>query len=137
MVFLSMINSEICTSCFNGNNFLILKIIFLSPKNKLSDVNKTYIGNGQMQRLQKDEWFFFFLQVHDQQRDLHQLQRQLGKAAMECEELSQTPSLKGKVIYDENDPQRPRFSLPELRDILQVRQQRNQVAYNEIAYSIT
>jgi len=59
--------------------------------------------------------------VHDQQRDLHQLQRQLGKAAMECEELSQTPSLKGKVIYDENDPQRPRFSLPELRDILQER----------------
>ena len=40
---------------------------------------------------------------------------------MECEELSQTPSLKGKVIYDENDPQRPRFSLPELRDILQER----------------
>ena len=59
--------------------------------------------------------------MHDQQRDLHQLQRQLGKAAMECEELSQTPSLKGKVIYDENDPQRPRFSLPELRDILQER----------------
>ena len=75
--------------------------------------------------------------MHDQQRDLHQLQRQLGKAAMECEELSQTPSLKGKVIYDENDPQRPRFSLPELRDILQVRQWRNYVAYNGIAYSIT
>lgn len=49
------------------------------------------------------------------------MQKQLGKAAMECEELSQTPSLKGKVIYDENDPQRPRFSLPELRDILQER----------------
>lgn len=59
--------------------------------------------------------------VHDQQRDLHQLQKQLGKATMECEELSQAPSLKGKVVYDENDPARPRFSLPELRDILQER----------------
>ena len=56
---------------------------------------------------------------------MQQLQKQLGKAAMECQELSQVSSqrdqLKGKVIYDENDPQRPRFSLPELRDILQER----------------
>ena len=59
--------------------------------------------------------------MHDQQREMHLLQKQLGKAAMECEELSQVSSLKGKVIYDENDPQRPRFSLPELRDILQER----------------
>ena len=28
--------------------------------------------------------------------------------------------LKGKVVYDVDDPNRPRFSLPELRDILQV-----------------
>ena len=62
-------------------------------------------------------------QVHDQQRDLQNLQKQLGKAAQECAELSQSsgPTLKGKVVYDENDPQRPRFSLPELRDILQER----------------
>ena len=63
--------------------------------------------------------------MHDQQREMQQLQKQLGKAAMECQELSQVSSqrdqLKGKVIYDENDPQRPRFSLPELRDILQER----------------
>lgn len=64
---------------------------------------------------------FYCLQVHDQQRELSQLNRQLGKAALECEELSQTTGLKGKVVYDENDPMRPRFSLPELRDILQER----------------
>ena len=61
-------------------------------------------------------------QVHDQQRELQQLQKQLGKATLECEELSQgSTSLKGKVVYDEKDPHRPRFSLPELRDILQER----------------
>jgi len=60
--------------------------------------------------------------VHDQQRELQQLQKQLGKATLECEELSQgSASLKGKVVYDEKDPHRPRFSLPELRDILQER----------------
>ena len=52
---------------------------------------------------------------------MKQLHKQLGKAALECEELSQTPSLAGKVVFDENDPHRPRFSLPELRDILQER----------------
>ncbi len=49
------------------------------------------------------------------------MQKQLGKAAQECEELSQHSGLKGKIVFDENDPQRPRFSLPELRDILQER----------------
>ena len=49
------------------------------------------------------------------------MQRQLGKAAQECEELSHSSGLKGKVVFDENDPHRPRFSLPELRDILQER----------------
>ena len=59
------------------------------------------------------------------------MQRQLGKAAQECQELSQaTSDLKGKVVYDENDPQRPRFSLPELRDILQAcPQEEGQVIY--------
>ena len=63
-------------------------------------------GKSGPHSLSNREMNGFFLQVHDQQRDLHLLQRQLGKANMECEELSQTPSLKGKVVYDENDPQR-------------------------------
>ncbi len=42
-----------------------------------------------------------------------QLQSQLGQAAEECRELSQSSGtgsvdLKGKVVYDENDPARPR-----------------------------
>ena len=39
----------------------------------------------------------FFSQAHDQQRDLHHLQKQLGKAAQECEELSQHS---GKSLLD-------------------------------------
>ena len=35
--------------------------------------------------------------------------------------LSLQVDLKGKVVYDLDDPNRPRFSLPELRDILQER----------------
>ena len=35
--------------------------------------------------------------------------------------ISINSGLKGKIVFDENDPQRPRFSLPELRDILQER----------------
>jgi hypothetical protein len=79
-----------------------------------------YYGPTYAVNVNKKE-FFYLLKVHDQQRDLQHLHRQLGKAAQECEELSQTSELKGKVVYEENDPWRPRFSLPELRDILQER----------------
>ena len=46
----------------------------------------------------------FFSQAHDQQRDLHHLQKQLGKAAQECEELSQHS---GKSLLDNT----PNFSI--------------------------
>jgi hypothetical protein len=82
--------------------------------------NCLYYGPTYAVNVNKKE-FFYLLKVHDQQRDLQHLHRQLGKAAQECEELSQTSELKGKVVYEENDPWRPRFSLPELRDILQER----------------
>ena len=51
------------------------------------------------------------------------LNRKLGAATKEFEDLSIAGSasdLKGKVVYEIDDPNRPRFSLPELRDILQV-----------------
>ena len=35
--------------------------------------------------------------------------------------VDRSDPLKGKVVYDADDPDRPRFSLPELRDILQER----------------
>lgn len=66
--------------------------------------------------------------VQDQQRELHYLTKQLGIVANECEDLSRAakeqekviPS-KSKTMAEEEDPDRPRFSLPELRDILQER----------------
>ena len=66
---------------------------------------------------------FFSLQVNDLQREVQHLHRKLGAATKEFEDLSVAgpgTDLKGKVVYDVDDPNRPRFSLPELRDILQV-----------------
>lgn len=72
--------------------------------------------------------------TQDQQREIHQLTKQLGLAAKECQDLSQsaavttvTPSIvepqpPATVPKDpDEDPDRPRFSLPELRNILEER----------------
>ena len=63
---------------------------------------------------------------------MRQLSKQLGVATKECEDMcvvvaaheknnSRTSGIQGKLVYDANDPNRPKFSLPELRDILQER----------------
>ena len=58
------------------------------------------------------------------------LAKQLGNVEKECEDLSiattsnsvnRAEDLKGKLIYSESDPNRPRFTLPELKGILQER----------------
>ena len=82
--------------------------------------------------------------LQDAQRETAVLARRLGLAARENEELAmsasetQQPSLAGKVgrggqeisrytstcvqvVYDLEDPTRPRFTLAELKDILQER----------------
>ena len=80
--------------------------------------------------------------LQDAQRETAVLARRLGLAARENEELAmsatetQQPSLAGKVgqvrrylgmstcvqvVYDLEDPARPRFTLAELKDILQER----------------
>lgn len=63
--------------------------------------------------------------LQDAQRETAMLARRLGLAARENEELAQSacsePNLAGKVIYDLEDPSRPRFTLAELKDILQER----------------
>jgi len=63
--------------------------------------------------------------LQDKQRETQILARRLGFAARENEELSQSasvePDLKGKVVYSVDDPNRPRFTLAELKDILQER----------------
>lgn len=63
--------------------------------------------------------------LQDQQRETQALAKRLGLAARENEELAQSanvePDLKGKVVYAVDDPNRPRFTLAELKDILQER----------------
>ena len=63
--------------------------------------------------------------LQDAQRETAILARRLGLAARENEELAQSacsePNLAGKVVYDLEDPSRPRFTLAELKDILQER----------------
>jgi len=56
--------------------------------------------------------------VYDQAKDLQLLSKKLGVANKECEELSGKDST---MAIDKNDPNCPRFSLPELRDLLQER----------------
>ena len=69
-------------------------------------------------------------QVQDQDREVRQLSKQLGLATKECEDLSGvvadhekklSSATHGKLVYDVDDPNRPKFSLPELRKILQER----------------
>jgi len=63
--------------------------------------------------------------LQDQQRETAILQRRLGLAARENQDLAQSaaqePDMKGKVVYELEDPNRPRFTLAELKDILQER----------------
>merc|ERR1719392_576716 len=63
--------------------------------------------------------------LQDQQRETAILAKRLGLAAKENEDLAQSatvePDLKGKVVYELDDPNRPRFTLAELKDILQER----------------
>jgi len=63
--------------------------------------------------------------LQDQQRETAILARRLGLAAKENEDLAQSatvePDMKGKVVYELDDPNRPRFTLAELKDILQER----------------
>ena len=69
-------------------------------------------------------------QVQDQEHEIKQLSKQLGLATKECEDLSGvvanhekklSSANQGKLVYDVDDPNRPKFSLPELRKILQER----------------
>merc|ERR1740128_1381760 len=63
--------------------------------------------------------------LQDQQRETALLVKRLGLAAKENEDLvrctSAEPDMRNKVVYDVEDPARPRFTLAELKDILQER----------------
>ncbi|XP_023336507.1 RILP-like protein homolog isoform X1 [Eurytemora carolleeae] len=63
--------------------------------------------------------------LQDQQRETGALIKRLGLANKENEDLArsggQEPDLRNKIIFDLEDPKRPRFTLAELKDILQER----------------
>lgn len=70
-----------------------------------------------------DERADFLVQMQDQQRDIIVLRQRLGLAQKENEDLAKSdvsyPS--NKAVYDLDDPNRPRFTTSELKDILHER----------------
>ncbi|XP_026278872.1 RILP-like protein homolog isoform X3 [Frankliniella occidentalis] len=85
---------------------------------------KQRLGQTQIHSL-IDERADFLAQLHDQQREVQSLRQRLGLAEKENEDLSisaqDSPDLTNKVIYDKDDPNRPRFTTQELKDILHER----------------
>ncbi|XP_044012034.1 RILP-like protein homolog isoform X9 [Aphidius gifuensis] len=66
----------------------------------------------------------FLAQLQDQNRELINLRARLGLARKENEDLTKSqgcPDLTNKVIYDLDDPDRPRFTTAELKEILHER----------------
>ncbi|KAL1453735.1 hypothetical protein WDU94_010051 [Cyamophila willieti] len=72
-----------------------------------------------------DERADFLAALQDHQREVVGLKQQLGLAEKENEDLynsqSDTPDLTNKAVYDLDDPDRPRFTTSELKEILQDR----------------
>ena len=66
----------------------------------------------------------FLAQLQDQNRELINLRGRLGLAKKENEDLSKSqgyPDLTNKAVYDLDDPDRPRFTTAELKEILHER----------------
>jgi chromosome segregation ATPase len=65
----------------------------------------------------------FLVQLQDQQRDIMGLRQRLGLAQKENEDLTKCdpPIPSNKAVYDLDDPNRPRFTTQELKDILHER----------------
>ncbi|CAG9815042.1 unnamed protein product [Phaedon cochleariae] len=74
-------------------------------------------------RILCDERADFLVQLQDQQRDISALRQRLGLAQKENEDLSMTdlPIPSNKAVFDLDDPNRPRFTTQELKDILHER----------------
>ncbi|KAL1502704.1 hypothetical protein ABEB36_007811 [Hypothenemus hampei] len=70
-----------------------------------------------------DERADFLVQMQDQQRDINALRQKLGLAEKENEDLvkGDFPFPPNKAVYDLDDPNRPRFTTQELKDILHER----------------
>jgi len=81
-------------------------------------------GQAQVRGL-IDERADFLAQLQDQHRELLGLRQRLGLAQKENEDLakshSEVPDLTNKAVYDLDDPNRPRFTTAELKEILHER----------------
>ena len=85
---------------------------------------KTRLLQGQLREV-SDERAELTAKLNDAHRETTALSRQLGSAAKECEDLSLAAEATEATVAakgaQQDDPERPRFSLPELKDILQER----------------
>ncbi|XP_060533566.1 RILP-like protein homolog isoform X2 [Cylas formicarius] len=102
-------------------------------ENLKSQVDKLTFSGKELRRKNKsmqmqvrtlcDERADFLVQLQDQHRDLSALKQRLGLAQKENEDLVKTdfPVLSNKAVFDLDDPNRPRFTTQELKDILHER----------------
>jgi len=93
--------------------------------NTARDLRRKYRQSQSQLHCLVDERAELQVTLQDQQRDTAVLAKRLGIAAKENEDLARssttTQDLQGKVVFDADDPKRPRFTLEELKDILQER----------------
>lgn len=112
-------------------NMLIIIINFqlTVQVEKLSSVGRELKRKQRQAQMQArglvEERADFLAQLQDQNRELINLRARLGLARKENEDLTKSnqgcPNLTNKVIYDLDDPDRPRFTTAELKEILHER----------------
>lgn len=94
---------------------------------RLINTSKELRRKHKMMQLQVrnlcDERADFLVQLQDQQRDIVGLRQRLGLAQKENEDLVKcdVSLLPNKAVWDLDDPNRPRFTTQELKDILHER----------------
>jgi len=89
------------------------------------ELRRKHRGSQAQVRGLIDERADFLAQLQDQHRELLGLRQRLGLAQKENEDLakshSEVPDLTNKAVYDLDDPNRPRFTTAELKEILHER----------------
>ncbi|XP_076762097.1 rab interacting lysosomal protein like isoform X4 [Xylocopa sonorina] len=103
-------------------------------ENLTAQVEKLSVVGRELKRKQRqaqmqarglvEERADFLAQLQDQNRELINLRARLGLAKKENEDLSKLqgyPDLTNKAVYDLDDPDRPRFTTAELKEILHER----------------
>ncbi|KAL7288085.1 hypothetical protein TKK_0017873 [Trichogramma kaykai] len=104
-------------------------------ENLTNQVDKLTVVGRELKRKQRqaqmqarglvEERADFLAQLQDQNRELINLRARLGLARKENEDLTKCqqpyPDLSNKAVYDLDDPDRPRFTTTELKEILHER----------------